>query len=236
MQSIEEKIYPTYIGLSPHIILERNQEIIKKYGLDDFLKQKEFKRAREMYQTAVYALGMTAKTGNFYWVTPGNDNTPDSYLIWVKGDELFVECVELTLWNERVEEMWEIIEKKINKQYPHYFSIVIHDSHDDQNVHSQYFQEIHERLKDRSISAGAVRFWMEIKNKEPKNVLVGELYPNNDWAEFSTAHILSGYSLAPQIIKIDVISKPRRITFSSEELNGITLPPLPELSWQASKP
>lgn len=233
--SVEERIYPTGIALCPHLVLARNQEIIKKYGLNNFLKRNEFKRAREMYQTAIYAIGMTARTGDYYWITPSNKDTPDSYLIWKEGNELFVECVELTLWNEHVEEMLEIIKKKINKQYPPYFSIVIHDSHDNQNVHSRYFQEIHERLKDLSISIGAIRFWMEIKNKEPRNVLIGELYPDNYWAELSTAHILDEYSLAPQIIKIDVTSERRRITFNSEELNYTSLPSLPDLSWSASK-
>src|SRR4051794_35079781 len=115
VSNIEETLYPTYIALSPQLVLARNQDIIKKYGMNNYLTRREFKRAREMYQTAVYALGMTARTGDYYWVTPGNDNTPDCYLIWKSGNGLFVECVEITLWNKRVNEMWKIIKKKIDK-------------------------------------------------------------------------------------------------------------------------
>ena len=184
-----------------------------------------------MHQTAVYALGTTARTGDYYWITPGNDNTPDCYLIWKHGNSLFVECVEITLWNEHVDEMWRIIEKKINKQYPFHFSIVIHDSHENKNVSSRYYQDLHEKLKSCSITAGAVRFWMEIKNKGERDVLIGELYPENTWTEFSTTQILSGYSLIPRIIKIDVISNPRRIVFERDDLDNVDLPALPELSW-----
>ncbi len=225
---IEEKIYPTYIALSPQIVLARKEEVIEKYGMDNFLTRREFKRAREMYQTAVYALGMTARTGGYYWVTPGNDNTPDCYLIWKNGNDLFVECVEITLWNKHVDKMWEIIKKKIDKQYPFYFSIVIHDSHENKNISSGYYQELHEKLKGCSITSGALRFWTEITNKGEKNVLIGELYPENTRTEFSTRHIIATYSLTPQTTRVNVISNPRRITFDYDDLK-VVLPPLPEL-------
>jgi hypothetical protein len=187
---IENELYPIHTALSALAVFERHNEIVSKYGLELFLKKQEFKRAREMYQTAVYAIGRTAKTGDYYWVTPSSDNTPDCYIIWKKGTELFVECVEIALWNQHVEDMWEIIEKKINKQYPHYFSIVINDDHEDANVSSEYYRKLHERLKTCSIIAGAVRFWMPIKNKGERDVLIGELYPTDNWTEFSSEHIL----------------------------------------------
>lgn len=235
ISNIEEKLYPTYIALSPQLVLARNLDIIEKYGMNNYLTRREFKRAREMYQTAVYALGMTARTRDYYWVTPGNDNTPDCYLIWKYENGLCVECVEITLWNEHVDEMWEIIKKKIDKQYPFHFSIVIHDSNGGKNVASQYYQDLHDKLKGCSISAGAVRFWMEITNKGEKNVLIRELYPENTWAEFSAAHIVSSYSLSPQAFKADVISKPGRVTFEYDDLQGVALPPLPELNIKQKK-
>ena len=231
----ENRIYPLGMALSANLVLARHKDVINKYGIDNFLKKKEFKRAREMYQTAVYALGTTARTGNYYWVTPANpkDQTPDCYIIRVNGNELCIECVEITLWNEHVDEMWEIIQKKISKRYPGSFSIVIHDSSGKKSVSSKYYQELHEKLKSCSISAGAVRFWMEITNKKDRDVLIGELYPENTWTEFSSAHILEKYALSPQIIKIDVTVKPRRIVFNQDDLIGLTLPDLPKLNCRA---
>jgi hypothetical protein len=230
-RKIEDTIYPVGIALSPGLVLARHKEVISKYGIDNFLKEQKFKRAREMYQTAVYALGTSARTGNYYWITPAKpiDETPDCYLIWVNGNELCVECVEITLWHEKVDEMWEIIKKKIDKKYPFHFSIVIHDSHGKEKVASRYYQELHEKLKDCSISAGAVRFWMEITNKKDRNVLIGELYPENTWTEFSSARVLEKYSLSPPIIRIDVTSNRRRMTFAHDDLNNITLPELPDI-------
>lgn len=124
--------------------------------------------------------------------------------------------------------MWEIIKKKINKKYPSHFSIVIHDSHNKGSVTSEHYRELHEKLKTCSISSGAIRFWMEITNKDARNVLIGELYPENTWTEFSTTHVIDSYSINPQTIKVDVISHPGRVVFGHDDLNVI-LPPLPEL-------
>lgn len=229
---IEDKIYPLGIALSPGLVLARHQTVIRKYGLDSFLKLRVFKRAREMYQAAIYALGTSARTGNYYWVTPADpkEQTPDCYLIWVNGHDLFVDCVEIALCNEHVDEMWEIIQKKINKKYPYYFSIVIHDSHIKGNVSARYYQEIHEKLKNCTISSGAVRFWMGITNKKDRDVLIGELYPGNTWTEFSSADILAQYALSPPTIRINFTSRPRRMTFDHNDLNNLALPDLPELN------
>jgi len=232
MSNIENRLYPVDVALSPSVILDRHQQIITKHGLKNFLTRREFKRAREMYQTAIYAVGMTAKTGCFYWVAPSKDNTPDCYLIWQQNGELAIECVEITLWNERVETMWEIIEKKINKQYPAFFSVVIHDSRAGESVSSGYYQTLHEKLIARAIPAGAVRFWTEINNNGEKNVLLGELYPRNDWTEFSANYVLSKYHLSPELIKIDVHSSGRRITFVHGDLHDVRLEELPDLDFQ----
>jgi hypothetical protein len=226
---IEETIYPRYIALTPQLVLARKQEIINKFGIANFLTRQEFKRAREMYQTAIYALGMTARTGNYFWVTPAKDDTPDTYLIWQQGNELFAECVEITLWNEYVDDMWEIIKKKIDKKYPLHFSIVIHNSQENRKVTSSYYQSLHEKLKEFSTTAGAVRFWTSITNKQEKDVLIGELYPDNTWTEFSATEILKNYSLTPSIFKVDIISNPRLITFKPEHLHGLSLPSLPDI-------
>jgi hypothetical protein len=71
MIEFEELLYPIFIAMSPRIVLERHQKILDKYGLDNFVKRNEFKRAREIYETARYAIGMTAKTNMLYWITPG---------------------------------------------------------------------------------------------------------------------------------------------------------------------
>jgi hypothetical protein len=223
---LSEVIYPSYVALSPKQILKRHAEIIQVYGLDNVVKGKDFQRAREVYQTAIYALGVTAQTGILYWVLPSKENTPDSYLVSLEGKNLFVECVELTLWNEHVESLWQIIENKISKKYPSNFSIVIHLSPNLENINSAYFQNIYDRLKSFSISAGTVRFWMEIKNKGDKDLLWGELYPNNSWTEFSSEEVLAKYILNPEIFSMKLEPGQRRAFFNKNDIVDVVLPTL----------
>lgn len=228
----EELLYPSFVAMSPIVILERHQKIIDKYGLDNFLKNEEFKRAREMYETARYAIGLTAWTDMLYWITPGKKNeTPDAYIIWVnsKTKKLHAECVEITQWEKHIDDMFKIIEKKINNHYPSKFVILIHISREGGYVDSHYFSNIHDRLKKYKISAGAVRFWTEIKNKEEKDTLLGELYPNDNFIEFKTSDYLNKYySLSQQIIKIDIISGRSKFIFEQDDFD-VVLPKLPEL-------
>jgi hypothetical protein len=226
---MENFLYPTDVALSPRVILERTQQITEKYGLESFITQRTFKRAREMYQTAIYAIGMTARTGDYYWVAPSRDNTPDCYLIWKKDTGIFIECVEITLWNERVETMWEIIKKKITKKYPSHFSIVIHDSRAADNIQARDYQILHEKLRQHLITPGTIRFWTEIKNKGQRNVLLGELYPENDWTEFCASHVLKNYRILPERVRLDVLSSGSKMVFRDGDLNNVTLPPLPDL-------
>jgi hypothetical protein len=124
--------------------------------------------------------------------------------------------------------MFEIIKKKIYKSYPSNFVILIHIERAGSHIDSEYFANLHKKLKECKISSGAVRLWMPIINKGDKDTLVGELYPTDQYTEFQTAHILDKYPLAQQIIKIDVISKRSRVIFKKEDFD-IILPDLPSL-------
>lgn len=113
---------------------------------------------------------MTAKTGTIYWVSPANEHnqTPDTFLISMpesKSRNIHIECVEVTLWEEHVDNLWEIIEKKITKSYPSHFSIVIHIEKPSLYLESKYVSDIIMELKKHKISSGAVRFWCPI-NKD----------------------------------------------------------------------
>lgn len=226
----EELLYPTFIAMSPLVVLERHQKIIDKYGIENFLKKEEFKRAREMYQTARYAIGMTAKTGNLFWITPGKRNeTPDTYIIWKEGETkvLKIECVEVTTWEKHIETMFKVIEKKLNKYYPANFVVLVHINREGDNVTASYFADIYNRLKKCRVTMGSVRFWTSIKKKGEKDTLLGELYPSDKYTEFHTAYILNKYHSLPQpIIKIDVISGRSGIVFNKEDFDN-KLPKIP---------
>lgn len=231
MKEFEELLYPTFIAMSPSVVLERHQSIIEKYGIDSVIKRNEFKRAREMYETARYAIGMTARTNRFYWVTPGERNeTPDTYIIWIENQSknISVECVEVAQWERHVDDMFEIIRKKISKAYPSNFVILIHIERPGEHTGSQYFADLHHRLQNCKISSGAIRFWSSITNKGDKDILMGELYPTDNYTEFRTSYILKRYPLSRQIIKIDVISQPFQIVFKEVDFD-IVLPALPKL-------
>lgn len=231
MMEFEELLHPTFIAMSPTVVLERHQRILEKYGMDNLIKRNEFKRAREMYETARYAIGMTARTNKFYWVTPGKKNeTPDTYIIWMENQskKIFAECVEVVQWERHVNDMFEIIGKKISKIYPSNFVILIHVAREGDHIDSQYFADLHHRLQNCKISSGAVRFWSSITNKGDKDTLVAELYPTDSYTEFQTSYILNSYPASQQITKIDVISQPSRIIFKEEDFD-IVLPVLPKL-------
>lgn len=233
----EEKLYPTFIAISPRFVLQRNLEIIEKYGIENYLKKREFQRAREMYQTAIYVIGDSTRikqqgASRQYWITPGKKNeTPDTYVISINNlqqKKIFnVECVEVAIHEEHVEDLFKIIENKIKKKYPHSFCILIHESSAGY-VESKCFRDIIKKLKQYSISVGVVRFWAEFIDKGEGNVLLGELYPNNWYTEFNVAHALNDLANFKDIIKIDVITEPHMHIFKEGDFN-VVLPDLPEL-------
>ena len=229
----EELLYPTFVAISPDEVLKRHDAIIGKYGMGVFLKRREFQRAREMYQTARYAIGMTAKTDNIYWVTPARkeDQTPDTYILWADNvsKKINIECVEVTLWEEHQDDLFTIISKKIKKSYPYYFVILVHAERPREYIESKYFADIIKRLKTYKITAGAVRFWMPIEKGE-KDTLIGELYPLDNYTTFRTSYFIKKYDrLSQKIIKVDVISG--RVFFKPSQKDvEMVLPDLPELT------
>lgn len=232
ISDIENLLYPPHLALSPKIVLSRKDEIVEKYGLDNFINRREFKRAREMYHAAIYAIGTTALTGNYYWVAPSKDDPPDCFLMWVHiNNQIFVECVEIGMWHDFVDDMWDIIKKKINKKYPSSFSIVIPNAKEGGSINAEYLQNLHGRLKKETISAGVIRFWMEIIDNPNGNILCGEFYPECVYKELSVNDILGGYALNPEVCKIDLSQYLKRQEFKKEDLEGLVFPDLPELSW-----
>ncbi len=227
--SLEEQFYPNWIAILPNEIIYRHNQIIQKYGLENVVNSAIFKKAREMYQTARYAMGMTARTWIKYWICPASEKyqTPDTFLIKIPdrdNNEIKIECVEVTLWENHVDNMLEIIRKKIKKYYPFYFVILIHIEKPNSYIDSRYFSDIFNALKTEKISFGAIRFWMPIENKLYKDTLMWELYPSDNYTEFSTQSIMDIYSeINQKNIKIDIDNGKKRIMFSDKDFN-IELP------------
>lgn len=221
----EEIIFPTNIALTPNEILKRWENLTDKFGLAVITADKRFKRAREVYAAAVYAVGLTAKTGVFYWVSPGKKNeTPDAYLIWKdtnKDNHLCVECVEIVQWEKNVDDLLKVIKKKISKAYPANFVILIHIERPGDYLKAEYFGKIRAFLKNIKISSGAVRMWMPISKGE-KDCLIGELYPEDNYTEFPMKHFLGLYNLFPEIIKIDLTSGRKRALLEKAKLPDLS--------------
>ncbi|HET9952336.1 MAG TPA: hypothetical protein VFS09_11140, partial [Candidatus Eisenbacteria bacterium] len=61
--------------------LARFNLILAKYGRDRVLRDVRFKKAREMWLTAVFALGLSKADGKEYWIAPEHrEQTPDTYV------------------------------------------------------------------------------------------------------------------------------------------------------------
>jgi len=135
MSEFEEALFPPDVSMSPAFALARFKLINSEYGANRVRSDVRFKKAREIWQTAVFLTGLTSLTGKEFWVSAQyQDTTPDTFGAAViphptKAGAQIRELIsiEVTEWEEHADGgLAETILKKLDgKRYPPYFFLLV---------------------------------------------------------------------------------------------------------------
>ncbi len=120
-------IAPTdsYEGLlmNPSFIIDRMSRIVGTYGLSELHSNgTRFKRDREAWTTAIFALGQTHLTGKQYWVEiETREQTPDTRIHYIDQstgrNNVGTSDVEVIDWDDHVEDPLELVRGKCRKGF-----------------------------------------------------------------------------------------------------------------------
>ena len=126
------KATESYKGLllAPKFAIERLERVIGTYGYELAQSSGRFKREREAWTSAMYALGLAEMTGREYWVEIETvDQTPDTkvhFLDQSAGHNVVnTQSVEIVDWEEHIDEALDVIKAKCRKQYPSDFCLLV---------------------------------------------------------------------------------------------------------------
>lgn len=115
--------------MSPSFAIDRFNRVINTFG---HLKAATglFKREREAWISAVWALGIRTITAREYWIEiETKDRTPDCKVHYISNakDRNHVDTfnVEVVEWDEHVDKITTILERKCKKAYPPSFFLVL---------------------------------------------------------------------------------------------------------------
>ncbi len=118
------------VWMSPYIAIKRMQTISEKYGIERARTDGRFKKEREAWTTAVFALTLSKLNGEHWWVEiETRDNTPDTRLRRVEqssgNNVIQTRSIEVVDWEENVDDVMEIIKKKCRRAYPDHYLLLV---------------------------------------------------------------------------------------------------------------
>jgi hypothetical protein len=132
----EKQLYPPEMGMSPQFAMNRFNGAMTKYGQQKVLSESRFQKAREIWASAAFLIGLSKLTEKTYWVAPEYNNaTPDTYGISFKPHAKY-ECgkmkevlnIEVSEYEQHASgDLVETIKRKLNgKAYPEYYVLLIY--------------------------------------------------------------------------------------------------------------
>ncbi len=120
----------TNLWMSPEFVVARFEKIIGTYGFEE-AKKGRFKREREAWISAVWALGLRETMKRIeYWIEIETlDQTPDckvQFFDTTKGyNHRMILNLEIVEWEEHQDDVMNVIRAKCLKAYPDYFYLIV---------------------------------------------------------------------------------------------------------------
>jgi hypothetical protein len=129
VEMIPESDY-SQLWMSPYIAIKRMQTIGEKYGIERARIDGRFKKEREAWTTAVFALALSKLNGERWWMEiETKDSTPDTRLRRVaqsSGNNVIqTRSIEVVDWEENVDDVIEVIKKKCRRAYPGHYILLV---------------------------------------------------------------------------------------------------------------
>ena len=122
------------LWISPYIAIKRIATIGETYGSDRAWTDGRFKKEREACTTGVFALALSKLNGEEWWIEIETvDSTPDTKLRQLdqsSGNNVIqTRNIEVVDWEENVDDIMEVIEKKCRRAYPGHYLLLVNARH-----------------------------------------------------------------------------------------------------------
>ena len=148
------------LWMSPCVAIKRMRTISETFGVERARSDGRFKKEREAWATAVLALALSKLNGDDWWVEIETvENTPDTRLRRVEpssgGNIIQSHSIEVVDWEENVDDIMEVIEKKCERAYPGHYLLLVNARHAGKVL---YFDRIIGELK--KISSPFLEVWV----------------------------------------------------------------------------
>jgi hypothetical protein len=149
----EQELYPAEIGMSPQFAMNRFKGAIAKYGQQKVMRESRFQKAREIWATAAFLMGLSKITKKSYWVAPEyNSDTPDTYGTSFQGHPIYPSGkirelleIEVSTYEQHASgDLVQTIKRKLNgKAYPSHYVLLIYVIRPGEQVNPEkVFQEL----------------------------------------------------------------------------------------------
>lgn len=228
----ELALFPNDRSYSPTFIISRFQRMIEKYGENVVLKNRKFKKARELQIAALAICGLSLIEEKEYWISPEyKDETPDVYAFWIgksgkiknsNSKELI--NIEITVWDINCEsELFETILRKLkDKVYPDYYFLLIHAMRPNEVIDLNF---LHQKLKNEEPKIGGILLITSIiGNKKDEHMLVN-IYPGGQQIVFPLKEVIFRLEHQKEMIKTSFGTGTETIL-----INEMCYLPLPEIN------
>jgi len=118
------------LWMSPYIAIRRMATISETYGIERARADGRFKKEREAWTTAVFALALSKLNGEQWWIEVETvDNTPDTRLRQLdqsSGNNVIqTRSIEVVDWEENVDDIMQVIGNKCRRAYPRHYLLLV---------------------------------------------------------------------------------------------------------------
>jgi hypothetical protein len=216
------KATDSYHGLlmSPKFVIDRMRRVVEKHGTRKAESSGRFKREREAWTSAVWALGLAEVTDREYWVEVETvDQTPDTKVHYIDQsaghNHLMTYNVEVVDWVEQVQDPMQVIRQKCARAYPSYYVLL---------VLGRSGREVQPDKLVELVQGLTVPFWeiWILGRLADSTVNMARLHPSPTWINFDVMR-----SLQKKANRTDVLVRQKRGKSTEFEKLGSVYLPIP---------
>lgn len=188
------------LWMSPCTAIKRMRTISETFGVRRARTDGRFKKEREAWATAVLALALSKLNGDDWWVEIETvENTPDTRLRRIEQSSgrnvIQTRSIEVVDWEENVDDIMEVIQKKCERAYPGHYLLLVNARHPGKVV---YFDRIVRELT--KMSSPFLEVWV-IASVGPDRLIAVRVAPGIFRVDFKLEAELAARSKQSAFVK-----------------------------------
>lgn len=148
------------VSMSPYTAIIRMNAISERCGVKRARADGRFKREREAWAAGWLALALSKLIDDMWWVEVETvDATPDTRLRQIEetvdGNVVNIRNIENVDWEENVDDVMTVIQKKCKRRYPHDYLLLVHARNHLKGIN---FDRVIEEMKN--VQSPFLEVWM----------------------------------------------------------------------------